>query len=240
MSDPIIDLIYDIDHNGIRIATAITLYSLFRKERRNHYLDLRDEALFQNLKILMEDRGLGSCFVENPNLNKNMEEALLRRGLTIISPVRFIIVCIRLMAIKNWRYTMQNLLSKKLLLGILGALIPIINVQFGLHLTFDDLVGTWTFLGLVVAFIAHVDKARLKAALKTVEATVIADPNASYQDLVKVVNIVHTAIAQASVDFQKRDASQAYIDATNFYAEMKQVTDRYTHPAPIPVITEVI
>lgn len=134
---------------------------------------------------------------------------------------------------------MQNLLSKKFALAILGALIPVVNVQFGLNLDINTLIGIWTVLGIGIAGIAHVDRAKILTSLKTVESVVTADPNASYQDVVKMANIIHTAIGQASINLQKRDLSQECTDAKNLYAEVKPIIDRYTHPAPIPPITEV-
>jgi hypothetical protein len=68
VSDPLYDLVYDIEHNGIRWVTVIGFYTLYNKERRNHLLNKRDAALFHNLKILMEDRGLGDQWKDGPKI----------------------------------------------------------------------------------------------------------------------------------------------------------------------------
>lgn len=163
MSDPLLDLIYDVDHNGIRWVSIIALYALIRKERRNHYLDLRDKALFQNLKSIMEERGIGQCFVENPNLNKNMEEALLKRGLTIISPARFMDVSTRQPATKKlyWRQTKmnsQNINYATLIPTILGAA-KLILQTFGIDIpdeTINEIVNGAAAVGTIIGiFLAH-------------------------------------------------------------------------------------
>lgn len=71
MSDPLTDLIEDIQHNGIRWVSVLTLITLYRKERRTRLLNMRDAALFHNLRVLMEDRGLGDQWRDGPNHGYN-------------------------------------------------------------------------------------------------------------------------------------------------------------------------
>jgi phi LC3 family holin len=56
--DFILELRDSIDKHGIRWGVALTLYALFRKERRNTRLDQRDADIFHNQLILMTALGV--------------------------------------------------------------------------------------------------------------------------------------------------------------------------------------
>lgn len=131
---------------------------------------------------------------------------------------------------------MQNLLSKKFLLAILGAIIPVINLQFGLNLDINTLIGIWTVLGIAIAAIAHVDAKTASAALNAVKVAVTADPNTTYKDMIKTVNIVHGAISSILVDLKKDDGSAAFKAAADAYTQLHSIVDDFRKPDPLPEI----
>jgi uncharacterized membrane protein len=56
--DWLLELKDSIDRHGIRMGVIITLYALFRKERRNMRLDQRDADVFHNQRVIMEKLGV--------------------------------------------------------------------------------------------------------------------------------------------------------------------------------------
>ena len=57
-----------IDKHGIRLGVVLTLFVMYRKELRNKRLDMRDEAMFKNQKIIMDKLGVGEQWNGQPIL----------------------------------------------------------------------------------------------------------------------------------------------------------------------------
>jgi phi LC3 family holin len=68
--DWLLELKENIDKHGIRWGLALTLFAVYRKERRNLRLDNRDEALFHNQKIIMDQLGVGEQWHGPPKKSK--------------------------------------------------------------------------------------------------------------------------------------------------------------------------
>lgn len=217
--------------NNIRKAVNRRLPHHFRDNMES---DIRH--IQADIKRIMDYWRIPGWVVEK----QNSKEPVVKKssnGLRMITFLaHFTTYCIRHLAIKNWRYTMQNLLSKKFLLAILGAIIPVINLQFGLNLDINTLIGIWTVLGIAIAAIAHVDAKTASAALNAVKVAVTADPNTTYKDMIKTVNIVHGAISSILVDLKKDDGSAAFKAAADAYTQLHSIVDDFRKPDPLPEI----
>jgi phi LC3 family holin len=55
-----------IDRHGIRWGVIFTLFVVYRKELRNKRLDLRDDAMFINQRIIMDHLGIGDQYHGQP------------------------------------------------------------------------------------------------------------------------------------------------------------------------------
>jgi hypothetical protein len=145
MNDPLTDLITDIQNNGIRWVTLVTIYAMYRKERRNHRLDQRDEALFHNLKTIMEDRGLGDQWRDGPKHGfkstdlPNLKPLLLMFLKAMLNPKSHYLRRKKIMSI-----------SRKLLMAVFGAIILVLNQQLGWSLDPDSIIGACS---LIISFI---------------------------------------------------------------------------------------
>jgi hypothetical protein len=73
----------------------------------------------------------------------------------------------------------EKLKSKKLWLALLGAVIPVINQQFNLHLDTDTVLGIEGVIGVAIGGIAHVD-----AKLAQAKAFLSQSPTTSQYDQV--------------------------------------------------------
>lgn len=250
MSDPITDLITDIQHNGLRWLSILTLYSIYRKERRNYYLDRRDDALFQNLKTLLEDRGKGECFVGNPNSKVNLERELLERGRIMLSPARIMELFTRrkvtdkLILSRRKKTMMQFLrsnISKKLLALIIGVAVTALNAKFNLQLSENDI---YILFAGVIAYVlgqSHVDGRKalantVHAVSQVVQTSTGVTADTTYSDLYPTIKIVHEGINKILTDVQKNDASQAFKDAASTYMAIMGIIKSIQQPAPLPEI----
>lgn len=133
---------------------------------------------------------------------------------------------------------MKHLKSQKLWLALLGAIIPVINVEFGLNLDSTTIIVMVSSIIAGIAGIAHVDAKTASAAVKAVKVNLTADPNLTYKDLVKTVNTVHTAITEILGDLQKNDNSAAFHAAADAYTTLLSVVHDFKKPEPLPAVTE--
>jgi hypothetical protein len=167
MSDPLTDLINDVQHNGVRWVTVITVYAMIRKERRNHLLNKRDTANFDNQHEIMKALGVGDKWKDGPKFGLKTTDLLNLRRFFLLS---------RKEAIQNLRRKKKmksKLLSRKLWMAIFGALLPVINQEFNLGLNTDTIIAS---AGAIVAYIigqAHVDAKTAQNA----NIPVKSDPN---------------------------------------------------------------
>lgn len=69
----LIDFLYQlkesIDRHGIRWGVVLTIIVMYRKELRNMRLDKRDEAIFNNQRIIMEKLGVVDQWNGQPKLS---------------------------------------------------------------------------------------------------------------------------------------------------------------------------
>lgn len=218
-------------------GAVITALLFFNKIQRNKEFRVRDKRVERNQRRIMDFLGVdGEWAADKLSWSERLVKDLSHGLLGITFRAHIVKSLIRLMAIKNWRYTMQNLLSKKFLLAILGAIIPVINLQFGLQLDMNTLVGIWTVLGIGIAGIAHVDSKQASAALNAVKVAVTADPNTTYKDMIKTVNVVHNAITSILADLKKDDGSAAFKAACDAYTQLHSIVDDFRKPDPLPEI----
>jgi uncharacterized membrane protein len=168
MSDPLTDLINDVQHNGVRWVTVITVYAMFRKERRNHLLNKRDAANFENQLEIMQVLGVGDKWKDGPKFGLKTTDLLnLRRF--------FLLSCKE--TIQNPRrktkMNSQNINYATLIPTILGAA-KLILQTFGIEIpdtVVNEIVNGAAAVGTIIGiFMAH-----RKQVL--VQAPVPSDPN---------------------------------------------------------------
>jgi len=189
----------------------------------------RTDAVLHNLKIIMEEMGKGDQWRSNLPMNGFAFTLVpFSKKLSLFS--------FKDMKHQTRRKNMNRLKSKKLWLAIAGALIPVINNEFSINLNLDTMIGMWSILGVGIAAIAHVDAKQAAATVTAVKVAVTADPNATYKDMVKTVNVVHTAITSILADLKKDDGSQAFRDAANAYTQLHSIVNDFRKPDPLPEI----
>jgi uncharacterized membrane protein len=117
-----------VDRHGVRFGLLITLYALFRKERRNMRLDKRDEAIFQNLRVIMEHLGVGEQWNGPVKISRNEEvQSLKRLYLSLQMEIQQVyqVERVRKMNQVNWTTLIPGLISAaKLVLQSFGIDIP--------------------------------------------------------------------------------------------------------------------
>jgi uncharacterized membrane protein len=126
MLEWLVELKDNIDRHGIRWGIVLTLYAVYRKEHRNHKLDLRDEAIFHNQKMIMRHMGIEEQWIGTPSISaiagaKNLKKSLRlsRKVINRGNPLRR-------------RKKMQNINWYTLTLALVGALKLILN-SFGIE-----------------------------------------------------------------------------------------------------------
>ena len=235
----ILDLVEWIwEHKMEFTFNAVLLFILRRfilKELTKLFRFNRNDAVLINQKIMMEMLGVGEKWTSSLPMN----------GLKITLPR--LSRKLYLFSFKDTKHpkirrkkNMKQLLSKKFLLAILGAIIPVINLQFGLNLDINTLIGIWLVLVAGIAAIAHVDSKQIKAEAKTVATVLTADPTKTYKDLVKTVNIVHTTIMSIYEDLKKDDDSAAFHVAADAYTQIKAIVQDIKKPEPLPEVPEKV
>lgn len=230
MSDPLTDLISDIQHNGVRWLTLVTLYSLYRKERRNTLLNRRDQANFANQREVMNALGVGDKWKDGPH------HGLLQMDLPILR--RFFLFLPKDMLPQKRRMSMivnlfKTSISKKLLALLVGAAVATLNKKLGLDLTPNEVV---TFLLAVIGYIlgqSHVDAKKVLAGVKDSPLLQMG-----YNDAAPVLQSIHDDINKICADFKKNDGSQAFNDAMQAYAQIKPILDALKHPEPVTDVVE--
>jgi hypothetical protein len=166
MSDPLTDLINDVQHNGVRWVTVVTVYAMYRKERRNHLLNKRDAANFANQREIMQVLGVGDKWKDGPKFGfKPTDLPNLRR---------FFLLSRKATKHQKRRMIMEKLKSRKFWLAILAAVIPVINVEFGINLDTPTIIAVIAGISSAILGFAHVDA---KMAQNTPSAPVQSDPN---------------------------------------------------------------
>lgn len=151
MMEWLLDLKDNIDRHGIRWGLILTLYAVFRKERRNYRLDQRDAAIFHNQKVIMDLLGVGdqwhgqvkiSCW-DQPNY-KQLYSSLRKE--TILNQRR-------LKKMNN-----QSINYMTLIPTILGAA-KLILQTFGIDIpdeTLNEVVNGAAAVGTIIGiFLAH-------------------------------------------------------------------------------------
>lgn len=248
MSDPLTDLINDVQQNGIRWVSVITFLALYRKERRNHLLNRRDAAIFHNLRILMEDRGLGDQWKDGPKLGlQPMPPLSLRQLYLLLRKVT-----------KHQKRRMSMLtnilkanLSKKLISALVAIGVAALNQKFGLNLSENDVT---LILGLSLAHISLqtiIDSIKAWAIAKSSaviqQGTIdiksgiekaILDPNTTYQTLFPKIKDVHDGIQKIYQDAFKNDGSQACKDALQVYTKIYDIFQSMKPPVTIPEVIQ--
>ncbi|MDB5055051.1 MAG: hypothetical protein JWM44_3101 [Bacilli bacterium] len=174
MSDPLTDLINDVQHNGVRWVTVVTVYAMYRKERRNHLLNKRDQANFDNQREVMKALGVGDKWKDGPKFGFKPTDLPNLRRFFLLS---------RKDTILRRKKIMEKLKSRKFWMAILAVIIPVINTQFGINLDTPTIISVVAAIVGYIASQAHVDATIAKntttAATSDVNAStnVQSDPN---------------------------------------------------------------
>lgn len=211
-----------------------------RQLRDNMESDIRH--IQDDIKRIMDFWRIPGWDVDAKYLKKHTKKHLWIWLRTAISPVRFTTSSTHRKVTKKsiWRLNMKHLKSQKLWLALLGAVIPVINVEFGLNLDSTTIIVMISSIIAGIAGIAHVDAKQVKATVTAVKVAVTADPNLTYKDMVKTVNTVHTAITEVLADLQKNDGSAAFHAAADAYTTLLNVVHDFKKPEPLPAIEQKV
>jgi hypothetical protein len=227
MNDPLTDLVNDVQNNGVRWVTLVTLYSLYRKERRNTLLNRRDAANFANQKEVMIALGVGDKWKDGP------KHGLLQMDLPILR--RFFLLS-RKETILRRKNLMERLKSRKFWLTILAALIPTINKEFNINLDLGSIIAIMTAIMSGVAALAHVDAKKVVATIAKTSPNVLIDM--TFKEAIPILKTIHDGVNDLLIDVKKDDNSQAFKDALRAYSAIMAIIEANKHPEPIAVIVE--
>lgn len=222
----------NIDRHGIRWGIFLTLYAVYRKERRNLRLDQRDAAMFHNLKIIMEELGRGDEWIGQVKIS-NWDHPNYKKLFSSLHKETQ-------QGNKKRRIIMEKLKSRKLWLTLLGVIIPVLNVEFGINL---DAGTIWTISATIIAGVialAHVDAKKILAGLVHTKVTVkgLEVAFTTFQQAIPYLKEIHSDINKLLENVKKDDGSQAFKDAMQAYAQIKPILDSLKHPDPVAVIVE--
>jgi hypothetical protein len=145
----------NVNEHGIRWGLALSLYALFRKERRNLLLDKRDEAIFHNLRVIMEHLGVGEQWHGPVKILRNEEvQSLKRLYLLLQMEIQQVYQKRRK---KKMKLLLTNPWSKKLFAFLLLIAVNGLNDVLGLHLTADTISRITSLGGTYIVAQAGVD-----------------------------------------------------------------------------------
>jgi hypothetical protein len=238
MSDPLTDLITDIQHNGVRWVTVITVYAMFRKERRNHLLNKRDTANFENQYEIMKAMGVGDKWKNGPKFGLKTTDLPNLRRFFLLSHKEIIQNPRRE---KTMIQFLKSNISKKLLALIIGVAVTALNSKFNLQLSENDI---YILFAGVIAYVlgqSHVDAKKIIAnsviaVSDVVQASTGVTADTTYKDLYPTIKSVHEGINSLLSDVQKNDGSQAFKDAASTYMSIMDIIKSIQHPDPLPKI----
>jgi hypothetical protein len=143
-------------------GAIITALLFFNKIQRNKEFRIRDKRVERNQQRIMEKLGVeGEWHVERLHWSKRWVNMSLLYLRTIISHAHFTTLFTRQPAIKklHWRKTKMKskLLSRKFWLAILTVVVPVINVEFGIHLDTPTIIAIIAGISSAILGFAHVD-----------------------------------------------------------------------------------
>jgi hypothetical protein len=219
----------NVNEHGIRWGLALSLYALFRKERRNFRLDKRDEAIFHNLRVIMEklevlDQWHGPVKIsswDQPNYKKLFSS--LRKEAQQGNQLR---------RKKKMLKYLSSSISKKLIAFLVAAAVTALNSKLGLNLNADSIYG---IIGLAIAYIAgqsHVDaKKAISSAVNSVSSavieasattdgsplTTIISPPMTFEQLQPYITDVHNVINKIFAQVSSGKYTDSTQNAINMY-----------------------
>jgi hypothetical protein len=131
--DFILELKDSIDKHGIRFGILLTLYAIYRKERRNFRLDQRDADVFHNQRVIMEKLGVADQWKGQAVPFQSEEVKSLRK---LYSSSQVVIHQVnQLRRKKKMGKITANLSSKKLWAFVLMVILNGLNDTLQLHLS---------------------------------------------------------------------------------------------------------
>jgi hypothetical protein len=153
--DEILYFISDIHNKGVSWGAVITAILLWKKINRNKRYHARDVRMEKKIDAIMQKVG-----VECANLTvTESSTGNIRTSSTSRSAVLLVVrIAKRFINYLTGRKTiMERLKSRKFWLTIAGALIPIINQEFGLNLDANTVLGILGLIAVGIGALAHVD-----------------------------------------------------------------------------------
>jgi hypothetical protein len=141
-----------VDRHGLRWGVAITIYALIRKERRNIRLDKRDDAIFQNQKLIMDHLGIGEQWRGHLTMSSEDLQSFKRLSLSLRRGIQWV---------KQFKRRVGKVqINKTWLVAVIIYLLAIIGKKTGMTFTDElanqiaDIVLTF-ILPLVMALLSH-------------------------------------------------------------------------------------
>lgn len=234
MYDASLQLLNSFFTHGISWGSLFAfLIFLNRIQRANQYKKWNSDVS-HNLKILMEQMGVGDQWCGQVGISKNEEVQKLKKLYISLLKVTKLVYPKR-------RTTMITALtsniSKKLIAFLVAAGVTTLNDKLGLHLNAETIYGVFALAIVYIAGQSHVDgKKAISNAVNSVSTAVLESatttdgspistiivPPMSYEELKPYVSRVHTDITKLFEAAQKNDGSEAFQHAVNAYRTLDE------------------
>jgi hypothetical protein len=233
--DWLLEIKDSVDRHGVRFGVLITLYALFRKERRNMRLDKRDEAIFQNLRVIMEHLGVGEQWHGPVKILRNEEVQSLKRLFSLSQ------VAIQQVYQKRRKKKMLKILTtsgaRKIAYILIAAVITELNKRLNLNIDSDIIFGMWGAALTLMQLESHFNMKQfissainalsgaMQAATTTTDGspiTPVIAPPMTYDETMKIISEVHTDINRIFADAKNKDDAAAMQNAVNAYTTLHE------------------
>jgi hypothetical protein len=222
----------NVNEHGIRWGLALSLYALFRKERRNFRLDKRDEAIFHNLRIIMEklevlDQWHGPVKIsswDQPNYKKLFSS--LRKEIKQGNQLRRKKKMLKILTTSG---------ARKIAYILIAAAVTELNKRLILNIDSDIIFGMWGAALTLMQLESHFNMKKfissainalssaMQAATTTTDGspiTPVIAPPMTYDETMKMISDVHTDINRIFADAKNKDDAAAMQNAVNAYTTL--------------------
>jgi hypothetical protein len=223
----------NVNEHGIRWGLALSLYALFRKERRNFRLDKRDDAIFHNLRVIMEKLEVLDQWHGPVKISRNEEVQSLKRLFSSLQ------VAINQVYQKRRKKKMLKILTtsgaRKVAYFLIVAAITEVNNRLNLNIDSGIIFGMWGAALTLMQLESHFNMKKfissainalsgaMQAATTTTDGspiTPVIAPPMTYEETMKVISDVHTDINRIFADAKNKDDAAAMQNAVNVYSTL--------------------
>lgn len=222
-----------IDRHGIRWGVVLTLYAIFRKERRNYRLDQRDrqhntyfKAILDNQVIIMSEMGVQPCADTLPLITQ-LSARIAKDGSTSSWVELLIAQSVKRFTNYHIRREIKMPINKAWVSMVVAYILAAIATKYGF--TFGNEVANtitdaivFIVLPLTLAFLNRHKKLK-DEIVSIIPAAVVqaaAQPPSNYADMVPVIDAVNKEINASYELFKSGKYTDATVNAIKLYSEI--------------------